>query len=600
MAEGGAKLRHKILLSILVFVLAAQSSWAQIPQSISYQGVLTDAGGTPVADGTYSLTFGIYDGEASGTALWTETHASVTVASGIFNVILGSITPLDIEFDQQYWLGIAVGGGAEMKPRIQLTSSAYSLNSQSVINGAVTTDKLATGAVTTVKLRDGSVVESKIADNAVTTSKLFNNSVTGEKIASGQVVKSINGKTDDVLLEAGANVTIKATGNTLTISSSSDDAWGLSGNSGTTAGTNFLGTTDNKPLQLHVNGLRALRLEPHATSPNIIGGYSGNSVTPGVYGATIAGGGQNTYENRVTDHHGTVSGGIKNHAGGNSCTVGGGFSNETAGSSSTVSGGGGNTADGDHCTVGGGGSNTASDAFATVSGGGSNTASGYDSTVGGGSSNTASAARSTVCGGYDNTASGADSTVCGGNSNAAGGRYSLAAGYQAKIDAAHDGTFLFADFSPGLDFNSAAANEFAVRCTGGARFVTDIDGSGTPTKWAYLDPSTATWSVQTSSDRNLKANFTQIDGLDILERLADIPIESWNYRDQDPPVKHIGPMAQDFHAAFGLGKSDKYIDSLDADGVALAAIQGLYDLVKEKDAQIAALEARLAALEAAK
>src|SRR3954451_14869607 len=66
------------------------------------------------------------------------------------------------------------------------------------------------------------------------------------------------------------------------------DPWRLGGNAGTTPGANFLGTTDNQALQFHVNGVRALRLEPNATSPIVIGGYAGNAVTAGASGATIA------------------------------------------------------------------------------------------------------------------------------------------------------------------------------------------------------------------------------------------------------------------------------------------------------------------------
>jgi len=88
------------------------------------------------------------------------------------------------------------------------------------------------------------------------------------------------------------------------------------------AGTNFVGTTDNVALEFKVNGQRALRLEPHATSPNVIGGYSGNSVAAGIYAATI-GGGQSGYINRVTANFGTVGGGGENTASGESATVGG-------------------------------------------------------------------------------------------------------------------------------------------------------------------------------------------------------------------------------------------------------------------------------------
>ena len=104
------------------------------------------------------------------------------------------------------------------------------------------------------------------------------------------------------------------------------------------------------------------------------------------------------------------------------------------------------------------------------------------------------------------------------------------------------------------------------------------------------------WS--TLSDRNAKENFTPVDGRSILECLSSLPMETWNYRSQNPSIRHIGPMAQDFYAAFGVGEDDRHITTVDADGVALAAIQGLYELVKEKDAKIADLEARIAALEA--
>lgn len=83
-----------------------------------------------------------------------------------------------------------------------------------------------------------------------------------------------------------------------------------------------------------------------------------------------------------------------------------------------------------------------------------------------------------------------------------------------------------------------------------------------------------------------------------------IPISRWSYKAQDPRIEHIGPMSQDFYAAFGLGADDKHISTVDADGVALAAMQGLYEMLRERDAEIAEikkqnsqLQERLSALE---
>jgi hypothetical protein len=97
-----------------------------------------------------------------------------------------------------------------------------------------------------------------------------------------------------------------------------------------------------------------------------------------------------------------------------------------------------------------------------------------------------------------------------------------------------------------------------------------------------------------TSDRNLKENFAPLDTDWALERLVRMPITSWSMRGDAAETPHVGPTAQDFHAAFGLGNDDTTIDTADAQGVALAAIQGLYTLVQAQGEQIAALQAALA------
>jgi hypothetical protein len=93
---------------------------------LSYQGVLRDASGTPVPDGTYSITFGVYDVSAGGTELWSETQ-SVTVTEGLLDALLGASSPLDLAFDTDYWLGISVAGEAELTPRVRLTAAPYAV-----------------------------------------------------------------------------------------------------------------------------------------------------------------------------------------------------------------------------------------------------------------------------------------------------------------------------------------------------------------------------------------------------------------------------------------------------------------------------------------
>jgi hypothetical protein len=100
------------------------------------------------------------------------------------------------------------------------------------------------------------------------------------------------------------------------------------------------------------------------------------------------------------------------------------------------------------------------------------------------------------------------------------------------------------------------------------------------------------------SDRNLKVSFGAVNGRAILDKLAAIPVQTWHYKTDPSSLRHIGPMAQDFKAAFAVGKDDKHIDMIDANGVALAAIQALHQMMQEKDQQIAHLTKEVEALKA--
>jgi hypothetical protein len=93
-----------------------------------------------------------------------------------------------------------------------------------------------------------------------------------------------------------------------------------------------------------------------------------------------------------------------------------------------------------------------------------------------------------------------------------------------------------------------------------------------------------------ASDRNLKCDFEPVDERAVLERVAQLPVSTWSYRSDDPSVRHMGPMAQDFYAAFGLGDSDRSYHAVDAHGVTLAAIKALFEQVQEQNARIERLE----------
>ncbi len=95
------------------------------------------------------------------------------------------------------------------------------------------------------------------------------------------------------------------------------------------------------------------------------------------------------------------------------------------------------------------------------------------------------------------------------------------------------------------------------------------------------------------SDRDIKEDFSEVDEQEILKRVSELPINYWNYTDRDPGVRHIGPMAQDFHGAFAVGDSDRHIHVVDANGVNLASIKALYRMLRDKDEKIARLESEL-------
>ncbi|MDZ7802087.1 MAG: tail fiber domain-containing protein [Trueperaceae bacterium] len=105
-------------------------------------------------------------------------------------------------------------------------------------------------------------------------------------------------------------------------------------------------------------------------------------------------------------------------------------------------------------------------------------------------------------------------------------------------------------------------------------------------------------TINPPSSRTMKEDVRPVDGVDVLRTLATIPVTSWRYTADDARALHVGPMAEDFHEAFGLGADRARISTIDADGVALAAIQGLYRELQQRDRRIAQLESRLAALEA--
>jgi hypothetical protein len=169
------------LFAVLMMVCVA-TSLGQIPRLLSYQGILADSLGNPKPDGSYSLTFRLYDAEFGGSAFWTETK-TLQVKQGLFSTVLGDQVPFgaSIQFDKAYWLGIQVAANPELSPRVLLTAVGYSLNSTKADTAA-----FAMAAPAQVFV-DSARITGTVADNAITSAKIANGTIKSEDVEAGFV-----------------------------------------------------------------------------------------------------------------------------------------------------------------------------------------------------------------------------------------------------------------------------------------------------------------------------------------------------------------------------------------------------------------------------
>jgi len=196
--------------SAVIMIFIVSFGYAQIPRTLSYQGVLTDANGIVVPDGNYMLTFKLYDNLNGGAPLWVE-EQEVAVNKGVLSVILGSINPLKLAFDRPYYLEVQVNSEMPLSPRIPLTSTAYSFISSSVEDNVITTSKIVDGSVTKSKLSASGGSNGQVLklynDNLIWDTDKTGNLILpySDSIASGESVFSITNSSSGPTIE-GRNV----------------------------------------------------------------------------------------------------------------------------------------------------------------------------------------------------------------------------------------------------------------------------------------------------------------------------------------------------------------------------------------------------------
>lgn len=398
-------------------------------------------------------------------------------------------------------------------------------------------------------------------------------------------------------------------------------AWELGGNLLTSPGQDFVGTRDFTALELRVDGRPALRIDPvdftrderRFDVPNVRLGGELNRIDELSSGSTIAGGGGMSVRGFVQPNEMSAQDSFIGSGSGNIVApVSGPFPQLAPVSNAALVGGLENVVRGNGAFIGAGFFGNASGTTSVVAGGFENSASGSRSAVLGGEANSASGTSAAVLGGLFNSASGAFSVVPGGANSAAGGDFSFAAGRRAQVrtqqltgeastcsndrSCGDEGSFVWAD-AQNADLSSSGPNQFIARAAGGFWFGSNsapsfVGGRLINTSTGAHLTSGGSWT--NASSRVLKEGFVPVDTAAVLAGVLDLPLLRWRYRASPREGEHLGPMAEDFAARFGLGAGSDAISSVDADGVALAAIQGLN---AKLEAENAALRERLDRLE---
>ena len=566
-----------LLVAAASFLLTVPAIRAQGTTAFTYQGRL-NVNGAP-ANGAFDFQFQLAQGPSDpADPRTTRTSPNVAVSNGLFvaQIDFGSLS------GQPYWLDIGVrpAGTANpftiLSPRQQLTPTPYANFAARAgsYEGPIGDFQLSPNVANWGPNRTFGPVNFVAPTRPAVPPFTVNNSL---------LIANLNADQLD--------------------GHSASDFWKLNGNADTVAGAHYVGTSDNQPLELRANFQVGLRLEPGPSAANLSapGNLSFGAQTRqmlNLWGTDYGIGVQDS-----TVYFRTRPGNLFFGPGGNFAWYAGGQHSDTAfdpgpppvlfdtskelmrldGTGQlTVFGTAGNGVQGKSSNAG------ASGVYGENSGGGFGVA---GRTSGGGIG---------VFG--DN----ADPAGWAGNFNGnvyVGGIQSFGSQTRQMLN------LWGAQYGIGVQANTMYFRTDNSSINSGFRWYkggTHNDGSGQPgaggTNLMHLNALGlfVNGSLVGSSDRNAKENIQPVDSRAVLDKVASMPVSEWSYK-HDPSSRHVGPMAQDFYAAFGLGYDDKGIATVDADGVALAAIQGLNRKVEEqlksKDARIAELEERLARLE---
>jgi len=374
-------------------------------------------------------------------------------------------------------------------------------------------------------------------------------------------------------LHSGAFVWSDSSAFASDFTSTADDQFLIRTNGGVGINTNSPGA----PLQVSGSGQFGFDDNEISGENNFVtGGFESEfqhwpNIAEGSIAAAIVGGGGNTIT--ADGDASAIAGGRGNIVETFRSFIGGGKDNKTTVRSSAIVGG---------------EQNTTADWSAAILGGRFNVAGGQSAAVAGGQGNEATGSRAAIAGGTINTASGDNAFIGGGSYNTADAENTFAAG--AGAQALHANSFVWSGGGSERGVESTAENQFVVAASGAVQFLTDE----TRSMGVELAPGGSGWSVV--SDRHAKTTIEAVDPVEVLNRVVELEVSEYSYKSQDESIRHMGPMAQDFHPLFGLGEDELRVSPMNLAGIALAAIQGL-NAERQADAQrLARVEAENAEL----
>ena len=589
----------RVVLNILpaVSLLAATLTVRAQNTAFTYQGLL-NFGGSPAA-GSYDLTFQLFNSPTNAVGSMLALTNTV-VSNGLFTVSLDF--GAGVFTGTNYWLQIGArtnGSSAftNLAPLLPITPTPYAIAAAGLVGGGsfntisnTSTSTISGGVGNSIQQTATNSIIAGGDNNTIGTNSFESTIGGGGSVGAGSGNRIQSGANDSVIGGGSGNIvgsnafeSVIAGGDGNTIAGNAFESTIAGGGifgSKLLAGLNFSNnqetmTVAGNMIDAGANdsfiGGGAANYIGNNASYSFIGGGDYNTIASNAYESVIVGGGSDMGGSGGTNGNTIDAGAVDSF-------IGGGIGNYIG-------------ADAGVCAIVGGEFNTINNNVSFIAGGSQNTINAQASFIAGCDNGIDIISDfSAIAGGENNQIQNYCpwSFIAGGDGNNCTGPNAFAAGENAT---ASKNCLVWSDGSART--TSTTSNQFMVRASGGAIFYSSSGNNA----GVSLAAGGGSWA--NLSDRNAKNDFAPVATRQVLDKVAGLPITEWSYKTEQG-VRHIGPMAQDFYAAFGVGEDDRHVTSVDEEGVALAAIQGLNQKVEEqarelksKDAAIQALEERL-------